>query len=423
MTDANEKVLSNAFEIYKPLRIWLWNALTNPSVKAEDFLQDAVLGFEAMTSVPPNTKLAAEWAKIVEIPFKHKDYGDLIALRGPTFSETTGSGKYDLSTASFVIALGALKDETEAMYNAIKEGKNTQIIEIQPGEGNPVITRLFLLDGITNPLVDANKAELEHIIDTNFEILMETFHARQEDETVSMPVFIEVEFAEFQRLFTSTGDDCTYLSRKLGTDHAHIRKLKELSYDVIHGKYVSTYFSFDTEEHLDYGWLLAARKYLDFLRSPLSRITNPGKPLPDSDDRIPLDERQKKFMESCFSSFLLEKHFMADDATPIKREDLDYFLQANFTGFGDKVQRKKFKVPFRNTTHFVAYVKQILVTLYKGKQTSHDYHSYKTLITKNFEGFESLKEKTMTDYFSKQIKDMSKPLYALIEKASTLHLK
>ena len=423
MTDANEKVLSHAFELYQPLRGWLWNALTNPSVKAEDFLQDAVLGFEAMTGVPPDTKLAAQWAKVVGTPIKTKDYEELIALHGSTFAESVSSGKYDLPTASFVIALGALKDETEAMYNAVKEGKKTQTIEVQPGEDNPAITHLFLIDGITNPFVDTNKAELDHIIDTNYEILTDTFHARQKDEAVSMPVFIEAEFTEFQRLFSSNDKDWSYLSRRLGTDEAHIRKMKELSYDVIHGKYVSTYFSFDAEEHMDYGWLLAARKYLDFLRSPLSKITNPGKPLPDNDDRIPLDEKQKKFMESCFSSFLLEKHFMADDATPMTREDLDYFLQANFKGFGDKVARKKFKVAFRNATHFVAYVKQILVTLYDGKQPSHEYHRYKSLITKNFDGFESLKEKTMTDYFSKQIKDMSTALYKRIHEASELHLK
>ncbi len=121
-------------------------------------------------------------------------------------------------------------------------------------------------------------------------------------------------------------------------------------------------------------------------------------PAQEFDDRIELAPNEKLFVEACFGLLALDKKGNASDEHMMSPTDIDYFLQANFFDFGEKLPRKHLI-----TTITKSYLKYFVYKIYEAvSNRSSDLKLYRQLLPLNFIDFKDILPKTLEDTFKRE---------------------
>jgi len=433
MATLKEKQLDyNEYKIYHGLRLQLWMTLSEDVIPPKDFLVDYLEACDEMLKISPNMEVVNDWISITEIKINRQDYKKLATLSSTDFYNVVKTDEYDLQTACFISGIRMIREEVKRILNAMAEGKKAGIYEIPENSDSSShqnkisIKCLYLVDGLENPMVEINKDDLDDLVTNNYHLLTDFFYAQMENEFVNKDLFIESEYNEFKKLFASDkpAGGWKYLSNRLGTTEQNLDALWNLRYDVIQGTYIATHYNFNTSKRINYGWLLSSLKYIDFLKAPQDKIlaqafNRKNRPI---DDRIILiDNKEEDYISACFNLFALDISYMTKGKPMMSEEDVNYFLRSNFTGFGELCKRKKFDPPLKAKKHLVAFVRQVFNFLDAGMRR-HEIDKYRAVVVDNFNGFENLKEKTLTDYFSLQLNNFDHNLYRRIKEYQKQYL-
>lgn len=219
-----------------------------------------------------------------------------------------------------------------------------------------------------------------------------------------IPLLIESEIVEFDRLFQSANSnrDWSYLAKRMKMSEPEIELIYEDRNALKMGYQVTTFYSFDREQRLNYAILSAIQEYLSFLRSEINRprlYESLKEKL--ADDRIMLSQAGRDFMESCFVNLAQSKDGKTDvdeKEYMMTTEDVNHLIQANFVGFGDPVERKLLDCNFENKTHLAYFIGQVLRPLIKADGCIIDLENIPTFLRSNFKEFESV-----TDEYAKTL--------------------
>jgi len=117
---------------------------------------------------------------------------------------------------------------------------------------------------------------------------------------------------------------------------------------------------------------------------------------PELDDRIEIPEGRKELLERCI--LLLEGR-----RNPVIEEGVaDKFMQMNFKGCGDKPNgRVKLKYVMKST-HLLYFFHLVYKAVFRGYENDHIQREFRNAVTESFVGFESLPQKTISTYFTRE---------------------
>ncbi len=396
-----------AEEIFLQQRLALWGLLPKVESPIVEALKVFKADYEDMVHTPPDMENVMQISKTLGIPINRKEYIKV------TSSTSDTQNDYDATTVGFYLGLQMMIPEIDSMLKAIADGKSHEIF----GE-------MYVIDGITNPYVENIKEDIGDFISNNLETLMEEYYVKIDSPFVDAEAYVTSEINNFGFLFGASrpDDGWKYLSFRFATTIEEIEELWQNRHEIIHGTYYNTLFDFNIEKRAVYAKLLLAKEYINFLKGErsetnLKQIYNPTTfQKPDFDDRIVLNEKEQKFIKACFELLLLDKNFSDKDDPMMKDEDLDYFLRANFIGFGEKLPRKKFKCPFDVKQHFISYIREILNKMTNTRIPKDKLNSFRNLIPNNFEGLDGGVAKNITDNFGRKLKNYNSNLCYLIKR-------
>lgn len=403
ISEIAKEILDVADQKYSGMSQNIWNSLYEKETKEErmSYVEIGILVYENLISTSPDESVAKPFVEQHNIKWNTEEYRRYNeAVRNNTEGELLKDSGINKNLLAIIIAFGYIIQESKLILEKLEKADGYK-------EGG-----LFLIPGITNQFVSLNKEDIDDIETVNFEQLKEVFKIRSESKFTDKTLFVNKEIEEFSRLFRSGESDkgWDYLAKRLLCTEKDIEQMYQSRNEIILGTYDHTLIDEDTDKRIDYGKLLAIRKYINYLEesdfsenTPLIKARHDRKSILDG--RIILKDKETEFIERCFMLLALDERWSEAGTARMDPKEIMYLLQSNFTGFGDKVPRKKFSLPM-DVTHLPYFIRLVLEGLrgLKGKKLKSqiDKRQFRNVYVDNFEGYDILDPKTVITYFNRE---------------------
>jgi hypothetical protein len=131
------------------------------------------------------------------------------------------------------------------------------------------------------------------------------------------------------------------------------------------------------------------------VKIPRYKIDRNAYPQTRIDDRIELSDNRKEILERCLL-------MLADGREPVLSEDdVAFFLQMNFKGFGDEPdERVKFEYNMK-PTHLIYFFRLVVNEVYGNEVTDEKIRRFRDAVVNSFVGYDLVKPETIVTYFNK----------------------
>lgn len=131
------------------------------------------------------------------------------------------------------------------------------------------------------------------------------------------------------------------------------------------------------------------------VKVPRYKIDRNAHPKIAVDERIELTEDRKEILERCLL-------MLADGREPVLSEDdVAFFLQMNFKGFGDE-PGEHVKLEYKmKPTHLMYFFRLVFDKVYANQVSSSELRTFRDTVANSFVGFDMVKPETIVTYFNK----------------------
>lgn len=131
------------------------------------------------------------------------------------------------------------------------------------------------------------------------------------------------------------------------------------------------------------------------VKVPRYKIDRKAYPKTPIDDRIELSENKKEILERCLL-------MLVDGTEPVLSEDdMAFFLQMNFKGFGDLPGERIMLTHKMKSTHLIYFFRLVVDALYGNRANDRELRMFRDAVVSSFVGYDSVKPETIVTYFNK----------------------
>ena len=132
------------------------------------------------------------------------------------------------------------------------------------------------------------------------------------------------------------------------------------------------------------------------VKTPRYKIDRSTHPNIVNDDRIEIPRGREKLLERCLL-LLLDRREPA-----MEEEDIAFFLQMNFKGFGDK-PNKRMKLKYKmKPTHLMYFFRLVFNAVYAYQASNTELQAFRNAVAQSFVDYDSVKPDTIVTYFNKK---------------------